>query len=173
MNLDALALKYGTDKSSEGHWYTHHYDTIFRGIRRSVESVLEVGVGSGCSIRMWMEYFPNAVIFGVDQNNINGDFGPRVKLHQYEQTDDSLRDVFASLKLDVIVDDCSHEEEKTLKTLTNLFPLLEPKGWYVIEDMEMGSFPLKFGQWIAEHEVDRIHIFRNRSKSSNIYFIRK
>jgi trans-aconitate methyltransferase len=172
MNLDDLALKYDTDKSSKSHWYTHYYEDIFGSIRESVESMLEIGVGGGASIRMWMDYFPNALIYGVDQNKVTGAFGGRVTLFECEQTDETLVNIFKNEKLEIIVDDCSHDQDKTVQTLNLLFPLLQPKGWYVIEDMDRGM--TKIGQWISEHrEVERYHVFSDKGQGSHIYFIRK
>ena len=175
MNLDELALKYETDKGSKGHFYTRHYEKIFGEIRKTVESVMELGVGGGGSIRMWMDYFPYALVYGVDQNEVTGDFGGRARFHHYDQCSEELKSVLSDTKLEIIVDDCSHDEDKTLTTLTNLFPLLQPKGWYVIEDMNIDTFPLKIGKWVGEHstDVDRVHTFCNKDHSSHIVFIRK
>ncbi len=57
MILDELSIKYDTDKGSTGHWYTPYYEQIFGSIRDEVESVVEVGRGSGASLRMWRDYF--------------------------------------------------------------------------------------------------------------------
>lgn len=174
MNLDEQALKYDTDKSSRGHWYTHYYERMFGGLKEHVESLLELGAGGGASIRMWMDYFPNALIYGVDQNDVTGDFGGRVTMFRCDQADLHLIEELRESKLEIIIDDCSHEQDKTLQTLTNLFPLLEPKGWYVIEDMDRSSFPVKIGLWIGEHhEVDQVHIFSDKGQGSHIIFIRK
>jgi trans-aconitate methyltransferase len=147
MNLDQIALHHGTDKSSRSHWYTRYYEKFFGNVREEISSVLELGVGSGASIRMWMEFFPNALIYGVDQSPVTGDFGGRVTLHQCEQTDsEALHSHFGDVKLELIIDDCSHNQDKTIESLKILYPMLQPGGWYIIEDMDRDFVePIRWG----------------------------
>lgn len=174
MTLDQLALKYDTDKGSSSHWYTRYYSEIFGPIREQIESFLEIGIGSGASLRMWRDYFPNAFIYGID-NNPFGEIEPRVKTFNLDQTDcDTITSNFKDKKLEIIVEDASHHQDKTLITLNCLFPFLQPRGWYVIEDMDRSSFAPQIGQWFGgQLDADRLHIFPDRSKGSDIIFIRK
>ena len=59
-----LAEKYDVDMYELG--YLEHYENRFAAIRHDVKKVLEIGVETGCSHRMWLEYFPNATIYGFD-----------------------------------------------------------------------------------------------------------
>lgn len=175
MTLDELSIKYDTDKGSSGHWYTPHYEKIFEPIKMTVESVLEVGVGSGASLRMWRDYFQGAMIYGVDMNH-NNDMGARIVLYESEQTDcDRLREQLQDKKLEIIIEDASHEQSKTMKTLECLWPILESRGWYVIEDMDLDSFPPTIAQWYGKRpeQISELHILKNRSGGSLITFIKK
>lgn len=163
MTLDDLAVKHGTDKGSTSHWYTRHYERIFGPSRMEIDSVCEVGVGGGDSLRMWRDYFPNATIHGVDIEH-KDDMGTRIVLHQIEQTDcDTLRERLHDKHLEIIVEDASHDPEKSIKTLDALWPTLEYKGWYVIEDMGMDLFPELIGQWCRNNSssVRQIQIYQN------------
>lgn len=175
MDLDTLALKYNTDKSSDGHWYTRFYEQIFGPMRMRVESVLELGVADGASLRMWADWFPNARIFGLDMNPVEGEFGPRVVNVTVDQADEQrLLDLFTNEKLEIIIDDASHDQEKTLNSLKYLFPLLQPKGWYVIEDMDPGTFPRKFYNWMELYRSAKtIQFFMDKGDGSWIIFIQK
>ncbi len=62
--LSELGRKYGTDKVDHG--YCDVYHQAFEKKRQEVTAVMEIGVFFGASIRMWKDYFPNAVIHGVD-----------------------------------------------------------------------------------------------------------
>src|SRR5262249_23189855 len=89
--LNALCDKYGTDKGemrSAGHpypWPSHTYadfiERLFDHCREYVNHVFECGLGTnnpklqssmgstgvpGASLRVWREYFPNAMILGAD-----------------------------------------------------------------------------------------------------------
>ena len=59
-SLESIASKYNVDKLELG--YLRHYEDRFEPIRNVVTKVLEIGVETGCSHRMWLEYFPNATI---------------------------------------------------------------------------------------------------------------
>ncbi len=175
VDLDALAIKYGTDKSSSSHWYTRFYEHMFGPIRLNVESLLEIGGGSGASIRMWTDWFPNALIFSVDQNAITGDFGPRVSNITCEQTEKlELWGVFEDKKLEIIIDDCSHDADKTIETLDIMWPLLQPKGWYVIEDMDIGWFTQRFMPWADSHRgFKSIQMFMDKGDGACLIFMQK
>lgn len=145
--LCELALKYDTDKCPEwrggtGHEYTpfyHHY--LFRDLRP--KRVLEIGICTGASLRMWEEYWPEAVIWGadVDRNTfINED---RIKSLYVDQRDDrslvSLSLWFWEQHLDLIIDDGSHSQQDQWRTAQTLIPCLNPGGLYVIEDVQLGT----------------------------------
>src|SRR5438552_12713312 len=115
MVLDYLALKYDTDKSSRSHGYTTIYEQFLEPIRHNVSSMLEIGIGDGQSIKMWEEYFPNATIYGLDMNGFTPRFPLRssTTVYQFCQSDqEKLRETFSDKKLEIIVDDASHDEDK-------------------------------------------------------------
>ena len=64
--LSDLAFHYGTDRGPGSHDYTSTYERIFEPVRDKVKTVLEMGTCDGKSICMWRDYFPNAVIYGMD-----------------------------------------------------------------------------------------------------------
>ena len=63
--LFRLGRKYKTDKVSS-HAYHKTYAQFFD--RERTTKILEVGISNGNSIRMWLEYFPNAEIHGMELN---------------------------------------------------------------------------------------------------------
>lgn len=175
MTLDELAAHHGTDKAPSGHWYTRHYERIFGSIKDSIESVCEVGIGNGASLKLWRDYFVGATIYGVDMNR-QDDMGPRIHCYEIEQTDcPRLNDYLADKNLEIIIEDASHEPDKTMRTLDCLWPLLEHKGWYVIEDMHPDSFPPEIGRWYGKRpkEIRALYILTNRDRGSLITFIQK
>src|SRR4051812_26342689 len=119
--LDSLAKYHGTDKSTQYHGYTPQYARHFGPRRRSVRSVLEIGVGGttsregydtpegGHSLRMWSRYFPNATIVGVDIH-AKSISAPRVRFEQGDQSDPEFlqRLVHTYGPFDIVIDDGSH-----------------------------------------------------------------
>ena len=62
--LEELGDKHRPTKRTAG--YLPYYWRHFRDLREDVRNVLEIGVQSGRSLRMWEEFFPNATIYGLD-----------------------------------------------------------------------------------------------------------
>jgi predicted O-methyltransferase YrrM len=62
--LTVMGRQHHTDKVSHG--FTQLYDSVLGASRQSVRRVLEVGVFFGSSLRMWRDFFPNAVVVGLD-----------------------------------------------------------------------------------------------------------
>lgn len=56
-----------TDKLTH-HPYGHFYEELFSPLRASTESILEIGVAQGGSIRAWEQYFPIAKVYALDIN---------------------------------------------------------------------------------------------------------
>lgn len=151
--LGYLATKYGTDKKPSDHGYTPFYENYLSEIRLVVQSMLEVGVNDGRSLKMWEDYFPNATIYGVDINTVNPAFEHRGSTQTYQMCQsekEKLKETFSEKRLEVIVDDASHDCSKTLETFDALFPLLVNGGYYFIEDMNW-SFASTIYEWLNNH----------------------
>lgn len=149
-DLSQLATKYGTDKWN-WHHYTPHYHKIFENRRNYVVKVLEIGIGDssmknpsgepykpGASLRMWEEYFPNALIYGIDNNMSSLIYEGRIWSNYCDQSQEhQLRYLMSMMggEFDLIVDDGCHIPEIQVSTAKILVPLLAPNGIYVIEDV--------------------------------------
>jgi hypothetical protein len=134
--LNELGEKYKPTKRL--HNYLPHYWKHFRDIHKKVTRVLEIGVESDKSIKMWEEFFPNALVYGIDINPKCADFaGNRRKIFIGDQSDETfLHKVLedAGGYFDIIIDDGSHWTRHQLKSFDILFPYLSSHGVYVIED---------------------------------------
>lgn len=144
-NLTSLANKYQSEKgSSYGccDCFTKYYEMFFKPIRNQVQNVLEIGLNeegrSDCpSLHMWLDYFPNAHIYGIDI--LKQTFThPRVTIMQIDQSNPiSLQRALYSIKtnFDLIVDDGSHDCYDQQITLIKLFRKLKAGGIYSIEGL--------------------------------------
>src|SRR5271157_3117054 len=139
MNLDELAIKYNTDKSSKNHNYTKVYDKYFQNIREEFKNVLEIGVLNGSSLKMWEEYFPNAIIYGIDMNLECKKYeNEKCKIIITKQDDEKLiKENIKDKKIifDTIIDDGSHISNHQISSFHLLFDNLKSKGLYIIEDV--------------------------------------
>lgn len=138
MTLDELAVLYNTDKKNSWHAYTAIYESLFEDRRESVKHVLEIGIEQGASIKMWRDYFPNAIIHGVDLAPCN-DCGERTINYIGDQSSkEDLESLVSEIgdKLDIIIDDGSHHIPYMLLSLEVLLPHLKDGGYYILEDVQ-------------------------------------
>ena len=70
MNLDTLFLARATDKGSSGHDYAASYEKLLAPFRDREITLLEIGVGTGGSLEAWREYLPQALVFGIDHDEV-------------------------------------------------------------------------------------------------------
>lgn len=132
--LDELARIYGTDKADHG--YTHIYPHYFKKLRARPVTLVELGVLSGASLRMWADYFthPDTCIFGIDNeiSKLDSQFPrtSRVAVCQRDQTEP-----IEWVHPDIVIDDASHLSHLTIASFKAWWPLLKPDGIYVIEDL--------------------------------------
>ena len=100
-------------------------------------AILEIGVENLFSIKLWLDYFPNAFIYGADINvSEQGDRYNIIKADQSKVEDVNKIKATISKPLFLIVDDGSHIPEHQILTFEILFDILLPGGTYIIEDIE-------------------------------------
>jgi hypothetical protein len=137
MSFKELGLKYGTDKV-----FHHRYDRFYP---REIEfikqlrgvGILEIGLFEGASLKLWLEYFPDAWIYGMDIGSEGTLERATITKGDQSKPADLLK-VLAAVRhpLYFINDDGSHCPEHQLLTFCHLFPALELGGVYIIEDVE-------------------------------------
>lgn len=132
-------VNYNTDKISHG--YIPFYEKYFTKIT-DCKNVLEIGVYMGDSLRLLSDYFPDAIIHGVDINPINGIDTDKIKTYVANQADSmQLESVAVKIdnQFDVIIDDGSHIMRHQQLTFGCLFKHLKSGGHYIIEDLHTSS----------------------------------
>lgn len=141
--LTHIARKYDTDKAIHTH-YLRNYEQYFGGVRDQKLRLLELGIKEGGSLLLWRDYFPNALIVGLDIEAVSlNDATGRIRTYQGMQQNTRLLDQIAHENapegFDIIIDDCSHIGELTRISFWHLFDNhLKPGGLYVIEDWSTG-----------------------------------
>jgi SAM-dependent methyltransferase len=123
-----------TDKGTLG--YAPVYRELIGGNRAA--RILEIGTAHGGSLFLWRDLAPEGVIVGVDLSKPEG--LPLGVVHiQADQADPGLPDLVMPFgPYDLIVDDASHVGSLSEITFGNLWPLVKPGGWYVLEDWPVG-----------------------------------
>ena len=130
--------------------HTHDYlDTYMEVLKdRPISKILEIGLGpaglfhpqqlAGCGLRMWAETFPDAEIFGLDndpstlvnEGNIKSFLCNQASFVELVRAAALIGD-----DIDFAVDDASHRAQDQVGTAEVFVPLLSPTGVYVIEDV--------------------------------------
>lgn len=136
MKLDELGVKYDTDKSSTGHNYLSTYESWLQGLQ--VKELLEIGIFKGGSLRMWAEYYPDAKIWGID--NDKGWLINEGNIHSelINQGDEGELKVFWELNQldpDLVIDDGSHKWVDQMVSFFTIFPKLKSGAVYILEDL--------------------------------------
>lgn len=119
------------------------------------KKILEIGIQTGDSLRMWADAFPQSQVLGLDKDANLGPFPSNVQTIVGKQNDTKLLQSLG--RLDFIVDDGSHMSSDQQTSFETLFPLLNDGGIYVIEDTE----------------INRQTQFQNTQLSTTDYFINK
>lgn len=148
--LQYLGEKHQTDKSMENLSkdrisYLHFYEQYLQPFRHQPINILEIGVRSGASLRMWREYFTRARIVGLDNDPACKQHeGDRISVEIGDQSDPaSLEKACSQVRsFDIIIDDGCHLIPHILASFQYLFPRLSSKGLYIIEDLNN-----TYGKW--------------------------
>jgi hypothetical protein len=142
--LEQLFDKHGCDKGSK-HKYHTIYESIFEPLIDKEINILEVGVLNGESLKVWLDYFPNANIYGIDifsrvaMEDVQVLNEERCQAIKGDSTNIAtaqlVKKQWPDVKFDIIIDDALHVPEANAKTMHNFFPLLKENGMYCIEDV--------------------------------------
>ena len=128
--LPELGEKYRATKRM--HNYLVRYDHVFGAARHNFKRMVEIGVQSDASVRMWQDYFPNAQIIGIDIDPECKRFeNDRIKIIIGDQTDRAFLEAFARENfgtIDIVVDDGLHTADAILTSFTALYPALSTHG---------------------------------------------
>lgn len=161
--LTDLTIKYDVDALELG--YTQLYEQLLSEVRNDFTKVLEIGVETGRSHRLWLEYFPNARIYGYDTFEHGYDelqrlqkdnpFLDRSIMFKGDQSNVEDLNRFKSEHGDnfnMIIDDGGHTMEQMQTSLNHLWDSVKPGGIYVIEDLHScsGQWPTLYGYEVIQ-----------------------
>lgn len=152
---DKVAIvNHGTPYPWSAHTYSDYYAGLFSHCREHIKTVFECGIGTnnvdvpssmgsggkpGASLRVWRDYFPNAVIYGADIDKDILFEEPRIKTGFIDQCDpDAIRAYWQTITVnnfDFMIDDGLHTFDAGSTLFLNSVDKLSSTGIYVIEDV--------------------------------------
>jgi len=139
-------ILYCTDKGGHHNYVNRIYNNIF-DIKNRFDKItlVEIGVFTGHSLKLWSDWFTNGNIIGIEINKSKGltgdgfnalnaiyDFNVIWKDAYVETT----VDMFDDNSIDFLIDDGTHELEHQLFTVKKWLPKLKSGGILLIEDIK-------------------------------------
>lgn len=188
--ISQLCEKYGSDKGGDwfnscpwswlSHTYAYYYSSLFAHNRQSVRKVFECGLGTnnvkfasnmglggkpGASLRVWRDYFPNAVIYGADIDRDILFEEDRIKAYYIDQRDPSTIEIFwrkvGVIDFDIMIDDGLHTFDAGSCLFEHSISKISQNGIYIIEDVTLDDL-LMYKTFFSTKDfvVDYVIMFR-------------
>ena len=138
-SLPELCDTFRTDKCAEAHNFLEIYEPLFEPMRDDSIRFFEIGILSGLSHLMWVNYFQNAEVFGIDIRDYTvAAAGSGIKTYVADQA--NRKDLYAFMRasganFDVILDDGGHAMDHQQISLGCMFQAVKPGGMFIIEDV--------------------------------------
>jgi len=158
--LTKLAIKYKTDK-----WGKHHYTPVYHQLfhnnnkRRNVRKVLEIGVAEGAGVRMFRDYFTNAIIYGAEIDPKRCFIEEGIQVFKCDQSkSEDLINLFrkTGVDIDLVIDDGSHDPKHQVFTCLSTLPLLKKGCIYIIEDVGDEKILSPIKKYFPQAELVRV-----------------
>jgi FkbM family methyltransferase len=137
-SLDSIVDSKFTDKKS-CHSYLQIYEKLMKEKHLSCKNILEIGIQTGGSMKLWNDYFVNANIYGLDiadSPNFLKEF-KRIKTLKINAYSQESIDYFLKKNIffDFIIDDGAHSIETMIYFIENYTKLLTNDGTLIVEDI--------------------------------------
>ncbi len=170
-----------TDKETHHSYISGFYEEAFKEYKNKDDlQILEIGIAHGGSINLWLHYFDDVYITGVDlflNEGIVKDanrfmYHERVNLVKKSGTDKEYIDTLEDDFYDIIIDDGSHKIGDQVLSLKYMYSKVKRGGLYIIEDIESieATKQLEFQEgWVKlDLNKDRVEQNKKRNRYDNI-----
>lgn len=202
--ITKLCEKYGSDKGGiqlrkdgrpypwASHTYADFYSRLFSHCRNSIKNVFECGLGTGApgstdglltaggSLRMWRDFFPNAMVFGADIEKSVLFHEERISTYFIDQLDpNAIKEFWDNVGVkdfDLIVDDGLHTFKAGATLFKHSIDKLNHYGIYIIEDVGPSDLLLyKDFFHNQDYQVEYVSLFRPSTPlgDNNLVVVRK
>lgn len=135
---------YSTDKNNPHSYITEVYDKVFANLPRNT-NVLEIGVYTGNSVKLWADFFDEGYVYGIDNMDtwlqkplIDKNYMILIQEAYNQEAVNYFKD--KNISFDVIIEDGLHSFDTQMYALENYFPLLNEGGMMIVEDIQDISY---------------------------------
>ena len=145
-----------TGTTKKNHGYHDFYAQMLDGV--DIDSVLEIGVYLGQSLRSWKMIWPNAVIEAVDYDRrYKEDVTKEFNIFNFDSRKTDWADLYIDRKYDLIIDDGLHHWAAQVETFNNFKRFVNK--FYVIEDITGEYSRKKLFENLPKDVLDRSTLF--------------
>jgi len=166
-----------TDKGNVHDYINAYYGNEFVDRSKKIKLV-EIGVSSGASIRLWRDWFTNAEIFGFDiLKDIYPNYEINIKgttiVYQDGYSNESAN-MFEDESLDYVIDDGPHNLQSQITAIIQYLPKLKKGGKIIIEDISYVEWEKEFIKLIEENSLNVSYKFydlrQNKGRFDDMIF---
>jgi len=124
---------YSTDKNTVHCYISEYYSSAFDGFE--CKNLLELGVATGGSLKLWRDYFTEAKIYGLNIGPVELKENDRIEIKQIDAYTKEVHAYLDNKKFDIIVDDGPHTLKSMIFFCEHYPNYLTENGIAVIEDI--------------------------------------
>ena len=149
------------------HFYIDVYDAMLSAWKDEPIKLMELGIASGASLMMWAQYFTNGQILGLDiVEPVRKDYLEKLPnvgmIFGDAYNDDNAKYILENLpQQDVFIEDGAHDIDNQIKALLKYNKLVRPGGYYICEDMFVGS--------LGQYMIDGVYQITDRNFTTTIF----
>lgn len=159
------------DKGGEIHTYLDTYDKLFEPFRNK-STILEIGLATGSSIKLWDRYFEESMIVGCDISVV---FNPAdlpttdncnaIHIIEADATKPEFLENIKNYEFNICIDDGDHQTQSQIKTFNLLKHKMKPGSLYIIEDLL--ALDVERERYLALHDNVEIVDMRQNGRFDN------
>lgn len=156
---------YGTDKGNPKSYIDEFYDKSFKKYLKNDITLVEIGVRSGASLKLWKEYFTKkSKIYGLDNLYDKDNFSVPINPEwvdgenvEYIVGDAYTKDIADKFEnIDILIDDGPHTFDSHVLLLDLYIPKMKEGGIIVIEDVSYD--PNKLYSYVPDHLQEKSYV---------------
>lgn len=154
-----------TDKAF-WHAYEFMYPDLLSKYFGKTNNILEIGIYKGGGLKFLHDTFENSKIFGSDNDysKIELDLQKYTRLKLLPESDQTEINTELLPWLDIVIEDASHDLNKSISTFNLLKPKLNLGGIYVIEDI----YPQYINQYKSLNHFKLIDITHIKNRGDDV-----
>lgn len=179
--LSEIANNDRTDKNTT-HSYLELYQRLLQDKKETAKHVLEVGIDKGGSIKLWRDFFTNAIVHGIDIIPIEciwEEIKYKHKIYLYISTNAYDEQFFKEefldkdIKCDFMLDDGPHTIESMIQFIKLYSQLLTEDGILIIEDVQCIEWVDVLTKHVPEELQKHVKVYdlrENKNRYDDIVF---